>query len=731
MNLVIVESPAKGKTIKKFLGNDFEVMASFGHVRDLPQKTLGVDVKSNFKPEYVIPPKAKKTIKALKNEMAKVQEVYLATDYDREGEAIAWHITQACGLEKLKSQNSNLKYKRITFHEITKPAIFEAIKHPREINLHLVNAQQARRILDRLVGYKLSPFLWQKVAQGLSAGRVQSVAVRLVVEREREIRDFRPREYWQIEAYLTKDNQEFKAELAEINGQKVTKFEIKDSQEAQKILDDLKNAHYCVLDISVQEKNRYPAPPFTTSTLQQEAVRKFGFSTKKTMKIAQDLYEDGLITYMRTDSVQVSGIALAQARKVIEKDYGLKYSLLSPRFYKTKTRGAQEAHEAIRPTDLSKSVISGDNDQIRLYDLIRKRMLASQAKEAVLDETNLKIAAGKFGFSAVGVKLKFDGFFKITGRNGEEKSFGQVLPELKVNEELNLEKLGKSQHFTEPAARYTEGTLVKELEKRGIGRPSTYAPTLSTIIDRGYVKKDQGKFSPTEIAEIVTDLLVKHFPEIIDYGFTAKMEENLDEIAEGKLSWQKVTEDFYRPFAQNLAQKSKEVSKKEITEEEIDEKCPQCGKNLKIKLGRYGKFLACTGFPECKYTRPYLNGSDPEKTAILEKSSEKCPKCGKEMVLKEGKFGRFLACSGYPACKTTKNVEVLAEVSCPNCGGKLVRKNTRKGKPFWGCNSYPRCKTAFWNEPQEKPCPECGSMVTLNRQFKILKCSKCDWQGKS
>ncbi len=719
MNLVIVESPAKGKTIKNILGEDFKVLASFGHVRDLPQKELGIDTKNNFQPKYVIPPKARKTIKLLKDEVKKAKKIYLATDYDREGEAIAWHILQATG-----AKNGE----RITFHEITKPAILASIKNPRQIDLHLVDAQQARRVLDRLVGYKLSPFLWRKVAQGLSAGRVQSVAVRLVIDKENQIRKFSPQEYWQIEAELAKKGEikTFKAFLSEKDNQKIEKLAIKNQKEAQQILDDLKDSKYQVKDLSSELKNRWPQPPFTTSTLQQEAGRRFGFTAKQTMRVAQDLYEDGLITYMRTDSLQVSSLALAQAKKVILKNFGQEYLPEKPRFYKTKIMRAQEAHEAIRPTDLSRKEILGDSHRQKLYDLIWKRMLASQTKEAVFEETVVDIkassSAGQYGFRATGSKIKFDGFLKVYGYV-EDEDKAQSIPKLVVNEDLELKKIDKTQSFTEPPARFTEGTLIRELEKRGIGRPSTYAPTLATIIDRGYVEKVQGKLVPKEIGEIVNDLLVKHFPEIVDYQFTSKMEGELDEIAEGKLTWQKVIDEFYGPFAKNLAQKTQEVSKKEITEEETDKKCPQCGKPLKIKLGRYGKFLACSGFPECKHTEPLVSENLPEET-----SKEKCPKCGKGLVVKEGKFGTFLACEGYPECKFTKNIEIEAKVPCPNCGGKLLKKRTRRGKIFWGCANYPSCKTAFWDEPQEKTCPKCKNILTLNSKLKILKCSQCDWK---
>jgi len=727
MNLVIVESPAKGRTIKNILGDDFKVLASFGHVRDLPKKELGIDLKKDFQPKYVIPAKARKTIKLLKDEITRADKIYLATDYDREGEAIAWHILQATGAKKGQ---------RITFHEITKPAILAAMKNPRQIDFHLVDAQQARRVLDRLVGYKLSPFLWQKVAQGLSAGRVQSVAVRLIVEREREIRQFTPQEYWQIGAELAKkgESKTFKAILAEKNGQKIEKLAIKDQKQAQEILNDLKGASYQVRNLEVETKARWPQPPFTTSTLQQEAGRRLGFSAKQTMRIAQGLYEDGLITYMRTDSVQVSSLAITQAQKVISQNFGRQYLPSKPRFFKTRVLHSQEAHEAIRPTDLSRQEILGEGERQKLYNLIWKRMLASQMKEALFEETRVDIAAknpaspaGGYGFRAIGSKMQFDGFLKVYGYQDDENESEKTIPKLSVKEMLDLKKLEKAQSFTEPPSRYSEGTLVRELEKRGIGRPSTYVPTLATIIDRGYVEKIQGKLLPKEIGEIVNDLLVKHFPQVVDYQFTYKMEAELDEIAEGRLKWQKVIGEFYEPFAKDLVRKTQEVSKKEITEEESDKNCPKCGQKLKIKLGRYGKFLACSGFPDCKHTEPLL-----EKMAMppSQLSGGKCPKCAKKLIVKEGKFGTFLACEGYPGCKFTKNIEIAAKVPCPTCGNKLLRKRTRKGRIFWGCANYPTCKTAYWDEPQEKTCPKCKSVLTLNSKLKILKCSQCDYRSK-
>ncbi|MFA6492982.1 MAG: type I DNA topoisomerase [Patescibacteria group bacterium] len=719
MNLVIVESPTKAKTIEKFLGKDFEVVASFGHVRDLPHSEIGIDIKNNFEPNYVIVPKASKILKNIKAKVKQADALYLATDYDREGEAIAWHLLQAIGLKKLKTN-------RITFHEITKDAITEAIKHPRDIDIRLVDAQQARRILDRLVGYKLSPFLWRKVAQGLSAGRVQSVAVRLIVEKEREIRKFKSQEYWSVEALLKKGSGQLKAILTEKDGKRLDKLAINSEKEAKEILEKLKNADYLVKNVKKEVKKRYPAPPFTTSTLQQEAGNKLGMSAKQTMRLAQGLYEKGLITYMRTDSVSVASIAQKDAKKTIEQQFGKDYTLDTPRFFKTKSKGAQEAHEAIRPTNLKllpeKATL--DASELRLYSLIWKRMIASQMKDAEMLEENVKISADNFTFTANGLKVQFDGFLKVYNKVETKEN---TLPELKIGDKLDLEKIEKLQHFTEPPARFTEASLIKELEKKGIGRPSTYAPTLSTIIDRGYVEKNEGKLSPKEIGEVVNDVLVEHFPEVVDYDFTARMEEELDEIAEGKLKWEKAINDFYEPFSNNLKTKTKEVEKKDLSEES-DEDCPKCGKKLKIKLGRFGKFLACSSFPECKFTKPLgqIGISDEKKAQLAE---EKCPKCGKEMTFKEGKFGQFLACSGYPECKTTKNIEIVAAAPCPNCGGKLLRKNTRKRKVFWGCGNYPKCKTAFWEEPTDQKCQKCGSIILKDRNGK-LKCSQCDVKEK-
>ena len=718
MNLVIVESPAKGKTIEKYLGTGYKVLASFGHVRDLPLGKIGVDVKNNFEPTYEIPAKALKTIKALKSAAAKAETIYLATDYDREGEAIAFHLVEALKIKK--------PYERITFTEITKPAITEAVKNPRKIDFNLVDAQQARRVLDRLVGYKLSPFLWLKVARGLSAGRVQSVAVRLVCEREVEVQAFKPEEYWSIEVLLSKSKMQFKAELTEQAGKKLTKLAIKNEKEAKEIEVALQNGNYTITDLKQEEKSRYPSPPFTTSTLQMEAGSKFKYSAKQTMRLAQNLYEDGFITYMRTDSVNISTQAQKQAQAVITQKYGKDYALHVPRVFKTKSKGAQEAHEAIRPTDLS---VTSDRIPLteqhrKIYDLIWKKMMASQMSEAKVAETMAKIKNGEFIFTAKGLKIKFDGFMKLYKTTEEMES---ILPELKVGDDLILEKLEKNQHFTEPPPRYSEGSLIKELEKRGIGRPSTYAPTLSTIQDRGYVEKIEGKFMPKDIGVAVNNLLVQHFPLVVDYDFTAKMEAELDDVAEGKLKWQPVIKEFYQPFAKNLAEKMESVKKADL-QEETDEKCPKCGQNLMIKIGRFGKFMACKGYPECKFTKPLVKPGDEEK-AEGEVTDEKCPKCGKNMVLKESRYGKFLACEGYPECKTTKTINVELNVPCPNCGEKIIQRRTKKGRTFFGCSGYPKCETAFWSEPVAEKCPECKSLLVKVGKDK-LKCSngECDYK---
>jgi DNA topoisomerase I len=722
MNLIIVESPTKAKTISRFIGKNYKILSSYGHIRDLPEKNIGIDIKNDFNPEYVIPEKAKKIVKELEQASQKATLVILATDQDREGEAIAWHIAQILKLNKDD-------YQRIAFHEITKTAIEQALANPKKIDMHLVDAQQARRILDRLVGYKLSPFLWRKVMKGLSAGRVQSVAVRLIVDREEEIKDFKPEEYWTIAALLLKNkDKKFEAKLIKIDDKNLPKPGVKTKEEKDKILKDLKDAEYKVIEIKKKEVQKHPGPPFTTSILQQEAARKLGFSAKQTMFLAQRLYEQGYITYHRTDSLNLSSEALKAVKKFIEKEYGKKYSLEAPRVYKNKSKGAQEAHEAIRPTQPSRQpqqIKSKLNPrQSKLYSLIWSKFIACQMTPARFDSVIADIQARKYLFRATGSILKFDGFLKAYPVKYKESE----LPPLDKEEILKLVKLIPEQHFTQPPARYTEASLIKVLEDYGIGRPSTYAPIISTIQERGYAGKDEQKrFVPTEIGSIVTEMLKENFPKIVDVKFTAYLEEDLDKIAENKQNWLKVLKDFYEPFNENLLEKYEAVKKKKL-EQPTDKKCPLCKSPLVIKLGRFGKFLACSNFPKCKYTEPL-----GEEKQLREKyRSEVCDKCGAPMIVKHGKFGPFLACSNYPKCKNVKPIKKSTEVKCPKCKkGELVERKTKKGRIFYSCSEYPRCDFALWEKPINKKCPKCGSLLveTKNKQ---IKCSnkECDYQEK-
>ena len=686
MKLIIVESPTKAKTISSFLGSGVKVLSSYGHIRDLPKSTLGID-EENFEPKYVIPTAARKKVNALKKEVEKADEIILATDEDREGEAIAWHLISALGLEDKPGD----KIERIVFHEITKKAIQEALLHPRDLDIKLVNAQQARRVLDRLVGYKLSPFLWKKLYRGLSAGRVQSVAVRLIVEREREIQEFKPEEYWTISAFLKreKNGAPFEAFLSKKKSEALDKFFIKNQKEADNIVKELENKDWVVQSVDKREVAKNPPVPFTTSTLQQEAFRRLGFSAKQTMMLAQQLYEGielgegpvGLITYMRTDSLNVSEEALAGAKKFLESEFGKNYALPSPRKFKTKTKGAQEAHEAVRPTDPARTPESIkkflERRQLKLYELIWRRFVSSQMPQAVFNSTAIDIASGDYTFRATGQTVKFDGFLKIYQMKFSEAE----LPDLAPKEKLNLEKLSPNQHFTEPPPRYTEASLVKILEKNGIGRPSTYAPIISTIQDRGYVgRDDKRRLSPTEVGFTVNDMLVEHFPEVVDIQFTAKMEEELDEIASGDVPWKNVIKEFYEPFAKHLSEKYESVEKQEF-QETTDEKCEKCGKPMVIKRGRFGRFMACSGFPECKSTKPL-----PPVSLNL-----KCPKCHE---------------------------------------GDLVERSTRRGKMFYGCSLWPKCDFASWLKPTGESCPECASPLVQAKNG--VKCSSksCQYEGR-
>jgi len=712
MQLIIVESPTKSITLKRFLGKEYQVLATMGHIRDLPKGEFGVETENDFKPKYIIPKKSKKIIQLLKEVAKKADLAIIATDEDREGEAIAWHLTQILNL------NSQKPYQRIVFHEITKSAIDKALKNPRKIDINLVDAQQARRILDRIVGYKLSPFLWKKVARGLSAGRVQSVAVRLVVEREREIKNFVPQEYWQIVAKFKKIMEvglpliSFEAVLVKKDGKILDKLAIKNKEEADKIVEDLKGAEvdetsshlhaalpseacvYKVINVEKKEVKRNPLPPFTTSTLQQESWKRFHFPAKLTMQIAQQLYETGKITYHRTDSLNLSGQSLFSAKKFITEHYGKEYWAGFLRKYKAKGL-VQEAHEAIRPTypnRMPDQLKLGEEDKsssssfaaARIYDLIWRRFIACQMAQASFDSTtvdvlatNYKLQTTNYTFRATGQILKFDGFLKVYPIKYEETE----LPPLKKEEILELIKLISSQHFTQPKPRYTEATLIKALEENGIGRPSTYAPILSTIQERNYIEKNaERRFQPTEIGVVVNDLLVTHFPKNVDIKFTAEMEEDLDKIAEGRRKWVEVLEEFYQPFEENLKQKYQEVSKKEITEKPTEKICPKCGAPLLIRLGKFGKFYACSKFPKCKYTE-----SLEEKTLGI-----KCPKC------KEG---------------------------------EIVEKRTRRNKIFYGCNQFPKCDFALWDKPTGEKCPKCKSLLVTTKRGQI-KCSnkECDYK---
>lgn len=721
MKLVIVESPTKAKTISRFLGRDFKIESSYGHVRDLPKSKLGIETENNFKPQYLVPKSAQKRVADLKDEAKKADSIILATDEDREGEAIAWHLAQILEPNKkapAKSKSENpVAVSRIVFHEITKNAINEALNNPRGIDINLVNSQQARRILDRLVGYELSPFLWKKIKTGLSAGRVQSVAVRLIVEREREIKDFKSEEYWTISALLAKtsnDKNEFEAILSKKNGKSIPKLGIKSKKEADEILKDLANSEYVVSNVQKKEIKRTPPPPFTTSVLQQEANNRFRFSAKQTMMIAQQLYEGielpegqaGIITYMRTDSVNLSSESLTAADKTIRKEFGEKYALNEPRIFKTKSKNAQEAHEAIRPTDPERTPESIKNNlsanQYKLYALIWQRMLASQMQPAVFDATNADISAiagnaakkTDYTLKANGLAVKFDGFLKIYGGKMQVKT--NILPELLKNERLNLLKLTPIQKFTQPPARYSEAGLIKILEENGIGRPSTYAPTISTVQARKYVEKDENRrFFPTEIGCIVNDLLVQHFPEIVDIKFTAEMEENLDEIADGKTEWQPVVKKFYEPFKKNLNKKNMEVKKEDLVEK-LGRDCPKCGSEMIVKFGKFGKFYACSNYPECKHTE----ATEEEKEIQKQNSGEICEKCGSPMVVKRGKFGVFLGCSKYPECKNIKKIQNNIGIKCEKCGeGDVVQRKTKRGKTFYGCSLYPKCDFSSWEKP--------------------------------
>jgi len=725
--LVIVESPAKARTINRYLGSGFLVKASMGHIRDLPKGRLGVDVRHDFEPEYEIIPDRKGTVAELRKFAKQCEGVLLAADPDREGEAICWHLGQI-----LKDSNHNIH--RILFHEITEKAIRAALQNLGNIDEGMFSAQQTRRILDRLVGYRISPLLWKKVGRGLSAGRVQSIALRLICEREREIKDFIPEEYWTITAHLQASHPpSFKASLNKIDGQKA---KVESEQTANEITSELRHIPFSLENITVQEKLRYPPPPYITSSLQQDSFRLFHWSVKRTMAIAQSLYEGleigqrglvGLITYMRTDSVRVSDDALSQARQFIKENFAPDYLPRRPRLYKNKKK-AQDAHEAIRPTTFSlppeavKPYL--EKEEFRLYSLIWNRFLASQMSPALVEETEFDIRASRYQFSAKGEVIKFDGYFVL---NPKQKKEENILPKAEKGERLELLGLEPKQNFTQPPARYTEGSLVKELEAKGIGRPSTYAPIISTLQDRVYVIREKGKFIPTDLGLFITDYLIKNFPDLMMFEFTAKLEEELDRISERQLDWLEYLRSYYALLEKDLEQAEKDggVMERGIP---LEEACPLCGQALVIKKGRYGPFRACSGYPECNY-----------KESLLKKEAkpldEKCPQCGSNLVLRSGRYGPFIACSNYPQCKYTKTEKKDTGIPCPqDCGGTIVRKKTKKGKIFYGCSTYPRCTFATWDEPIPKPCPKCGRPFILRKNtikgkaYVYCQSEECDYK---
>ena len=793
-SLVIVESPAKAKTIKRYLGKDFNVKASVGHFRDLPKKGLGVDVENQFKPTYEISPGKDKIVKELESAARGVNLIYIATDPDREGEAIGWHLS-----EHLSGKKKT--FYRVLFNEITKKAIQQAFKTPGEINSKLVESQQARRILDRIVGYKVSPLLWDKVRRGISAGRVQTVALRLIAEREREIKAFQPEESWTLTAKLRGPYPPpFDALLQKIDGKTI---KLKTKEQTENIIEDLTKSDFHVDQVTTKEKKRNPLPPFITSKLQQDAARKLRFTVKKTMLVAQQLHAGielgkegsvGLITYMRTDSLRVSDDALKEVRAFIDQTYGVQYLPEKANFYRSR-KAAQDAHEAIRPTstrhpDEIKSFLN--EDQFRLYKLIWQRFVASQMKPALFDQTSIEISAGRYRFKASGSVLKFDGSQKIYQEGKDEKDINEEersnnLPKLKKGDNIKLEQFSPEQHFTQPPPRFTEATLVKILEEKGIGRPSTYSSILTTLQEREYALQESGKFNPTELGLIVNDLLVENFSDIFDIQYTARMEEQLDEIGEGKLLWNKALESFYEKFQVDLQRAHKNMRDIKKMEEPTGDNCEKCGEPMVVKWGRHGKFVACSGYPDCKNTRELELTSEGTSKPTTEHQVpvEVCEKCGKPMALKRGRFGQFLACTGYPKCKTTKKIitsgsdkmpalDIQLKENCPDCGkslvikqgrygeftacsnypeckyvkkktlgvscpeaecnGEIVEKKSRRGKIFYACDQYPNCNFSIWNKPINESCPECGNKFVVEKfskkQGSFYSCisENCDYQ---
>jgi DNA topoisomerase I len=745
--LVIVESPAKAKTIGKYLGPQYRVRASVGHIRDLPERELGVDIEKGFEPRYVTIRGKGKIIQELRREADDASTVFLATDPDREGEAIAYHVAEQLGFKPgAAGQN---RFRRILFHEITRDAVHSALQDPGALDMRKVEAQQARRILDRLVGYQVSPLLWKPIRPGLSAGRVQTVALRLITEREGEIRVFVAVEYWSVTADLEKDRTRFEAKLHHIDGKA---FQLGDEESTQRVVEAVRSMPFSVTELKKRERLKNPPAPFTTSTLQQEAAKRLGFTAQRTMRVAQQLYEGvdvgaegsvGLITYMRTDSTRVSQSAVEAARSLIDSDFGSRYLPPQPRLWTGKQqKGAQEAHEAIRPTDAARRPdrLKGhlDRDQLRLYELIWLRFLAGQMASAVYDTTtaDFDIAAADghhYLFRATGSVVKFDGFTRLYQEAKEEGDHRTLddfapLPRLARGDACRLHGIVPAQHFTQPPPRYTEASLVKELERLGIGRPSTYAQIISTLLDRKYVEVTQKRFSPTMLGETVARVLIRVFPDLFSVGFTSEMEAELDRIEEGELDWRGVLRDFYSPFRLQLddGESKSDVIIREIVTGEDGKECPECGRPLIVRWNRYGRFLGCSGYPECRYTESL----DREPAAEPRPIGEKCPNCGGEMVEREGRFGAFIACSNYPKCKYTRP-RTIPGLKCPTCGeGDIAGKRTRRGKPFWGCTRYPDCDWSVWDEPVPIACEVCSAPFLVRKSTKkqgvFLKCLKCN-----
>ncbi|MDD5157817.1 type I DNA topoisomerase [Sulfurimonas sp.] len=728
MNLIIVESPAKAKTIKNFLGKEYEVIASKGHIRDLPKSRFGItiDENENLVPAYSVAKENAATVKEIAALAKKSETIYIATDEDREGEAIGWHIAHA-----IKRDPTELP--RIVFHEITKTAIQHALESARKIDMDMVNAQQARRLLDRVVGYKLSPLLSSKIQKGLSGGRVQSSTLKLVVDREREIKAFVPVEYWTIDTLFKK---EIEAALILHKDEKLSKLSITNKQDAHNIAKSVKSDSFVITSIETKQRKSSTPPPFMTSTLQQTASSKLGFTPQKTMMVAQTLYEgvktpdgtSGVITYMRTDSLNLANEAVEAVREMILSRFGEKYLPKEPKVYNKKAKGAQEAHEAIRPTMLSFTPQIAEKflkaDEIKLYRLIYERFVSCQMSDAIFEQQSIIFSGKENEFRASGRKLTFDGFYALTGTEDKDK----LLPTLKEGDKIELQSTKPEQHFTEPPARYSEASLIKKLESEGVGRPSTYAPTIATLSNRTYVNIENKQIVPTEMAFTVTDILEKNFANIVDISFTANMEEKLDEVAEGNIDWQVLLKDFYSPFITQVEEaKTNIISLK--TSQPLGRACPKCGEELLLRSGRFGEFIACSGFPKCKYTEQ-VEGEEKADSGE-QKSDEICDKCGKEMVVKSGRNGKFLACSGYPECKSTKSMEQeskSSDVPCPDCGSRLVWKLSRRGA-FWGCESYPKCKFISKFEPSTIKCKEdgCGGVLAerVYRGKEVYECVKC------